>query len=108
MSASDLLSSAVAAVQALEAEPSARTFRKLTREFVDAVAQVPDYPAADFTAAEIERLSTMAESVIAAIERRLQSDDDRAAVQVELAETIYDIRRGLEQIAMWRKHNLQS
>lgn len=108
MSPSDLLKSAAAAAQALEAKPSPRTFRKLAREFVDAVARVPDYPAADFTAIEIEHLSTTAEYVIAAIERRLESEDDRGPVQVALAETIYDIRRGLEQIAMWRKHHLQS
>lgn len=109
MSASDLLKAAsTAAHDAVSSNTSGRAFRKLTRDFVDALARVPDYPAADFSPLEVEQLSSTAEHVIAAIERRIDADEDRDRVKQELAETIYEMRRRLEEISRWRRHYLQS
>ena len=76
------------------------------REFVGALAHVPDFPAAEFTTLEIEHLSATAEQVIEAIERRLENSRDRVATQQELAESVYEIRRELEEITRWRRHYL--
>lgn len=108
MSASELLKAASTAANGLSSDTSGRAFRRFTREFVDALARVPDYPAADFSPLEIEQLSSTAERVIAAIERRLEAEDDSSSVKQELAETIYDVRRNLEEIGRWRRHHLQS
>lgn len=109
MSASDLLKAAsTAAHDAVANNTSSRAFRRLTRDFADALARVPDYPAADFSPVEIEQLSSTAEHVIAAIERRIDADEDRDRVKQELAETIYEMRRRLEEISRWRRHYLQS
>lgn len=108
MSASDVLKAASTAAQGLAGNMSSRSFRKLAREFVDALARVPDYPAAEFSPLEIEQLSTTAEHVIAAIERRLDDEDDASSIKQDLAEAIYDVRRNLEEISRWRRHYLQS
>ena len=99
---------AAEAAHGLSPDVSGKTFQKLTREFVSALAQVPDWPAADFTPVEIEQLSTTADDVIAMIEQRIEAGADRPAVQQDLAATIYDIRRNLEEISRWRRHFLQS
>src|SRR5688500_10187198 len=95
---------ATGAARDLTPDQPVKTFLKLTREFVSALAHVPDLPAADFTAVEIDQLSSHADRVIAAIERRIEDGTDRPAVQQEMAAFIYDIRSRLEEIARWRKH----
>jgi hypothetical protein len=108
MSAAEVVKAAAAAARAMTSDPGGRGFRKRAREFVDALARVPDYPAAEFTPLEIEQLSSTAEHVIAAIERRIDEDGDASSARQELAESIYDVRRTLEEIHRWRRHFLQS
>jgi hypothetical protein len=99
---------ATAAARDLEPDQSGKAFLKRTGEFISALAHVPDLPAADFSAVEIEQLSSTAETVIAAIERRIESGADKPLVQQDLAANIYEIRSRLEEITRWRKHFLQS
>jgi hypothetical protein len=108
MGASDLLKAAAAAAHGLPGHTSARAFRSGAREFVDALARVPDYPASEFSGLAIEQLSSTAEHVIATIERRMEDADDPESVKQELAEMIYETRRNLEEIHRWRRHYLQS
>jgi len=105
VNAPELLGAISAAAEGLSSA-SGRTFLKLMREFVGALAHVPDFPAAEFTALEIEQLSATAEQVIEAIERRLENSKDRVATQQELAESVYEIRRELEEITRRRRHYL--
>ena len=105
MNAPELLGAISAAAEGLSSA-SGRTFLKLMREFVGALAHVPDFPAAEFTPLEIEQLSATAEQVIEAIERRLENSKDRVATQQELAESVYEIRREMEEITRWRRHYL--
>jgi hypothetical protein len=105
VNAPELLGAISAAAEGLSSA-SGRTFLKLMREFVGALAHVPDFPAAEFTTLEIEQLSATAEQVIEAIERRLENSRDRVATQQELAESVYEIRRELEEITRWRRHYL--
>jgi hypothetical protein len=97
---------ATAAARDLEPDQSGKAFLKRTGEFISALAHVPDLPAADFSAVEIEQLSSTAD--IAAIERRIESGADKPLVQQDLAANIYEIRSRLEEITRWRKHFLQS
>jgi hypothetical protein len=108
MSATDLMRAASAAAQGLSADASGQTFRRLLEEFVTAMAHVPDYPGGDFTSVEVEHLSTTAEHVIAAIERRLDGSDEASGTRQDLIECIEDIRRNLAAISRWRRHYLQS
>jgi hypothetical protein len=103
--APELLGAISAAAEGLSSA-SGRTFLKLMREFVGALAHVSDFPAAEFTTLEIEQLSATADQVIEAIERRLESSKDRGATQQELAESVYEIRREMEKITRWRRHYL--
>jgi len=105
VNAPELLGAISAAAEGLSSA-SGRTFLKLMREFVGALAHVPDFPAAEFTPIEIEQLSATAEHVIEAIERRLENSKDRVATQQELAESVYEIRREMEEITRWRRHYL--
>jgi hypothetical protein len=105
VNAPELLGAISAAAEGLSSA-SGRTFLKLMREFVGALAHVPDFPAAEFTPLEIEQLSATAEQVIEAIERRLENSKDRVATQQELAESVYEIRREMEEITRWRRHYL--
>ena len=108
MSAADVLKAASTAARDLAGDSSGPSYRKLVRNFVDALARVPDYPAADFSPLEIEQLSSTAEHVIVAIERRLEDGGDQSGVKQELAEMIDDVRRSLEKITRWRRHYLES
>jgi hypothetical protein len=105
VNAPELLGAISAAAEGLSSA-SGRSFLKLLREFVGALAHVPDFPSAEFTPLEIEQLSATAEGVIEAIERRIEHGNDRVTTQRELAESVYEIRRELEEIARWRRHYL--
>jgi hypothetical protein len=105
VNAPELLGAISAAAEGLSSA-SGRSFLKLLRDFVGALAHVPDFPSAEFTPLEIEQLSATAEGVIEAIERRIERGNDRVTAQRELAESVYEIRRELEEIALWRRHYL--
>jgi hypothetical protein len=109
MNASDLLKTAAAAAQdVVTYNASSRGLRKLIRDFVDALARVPDYPASEFPPLAIEQLSSKAEHVIGAIERHIENSDDPDGARQEFAEAIDDVRRRIEELNRWRRHYLQS
>jgi len=105
----DLLKTASAAAHDVVTNiDSGPAFRQLIRDFADALARVPDYPATEFSPLAIEQLSSKAEHVIAAIERHIEDHHDRAAARQSLAEAIEDVRHRIEEINRWRRHYLQS
>jgi len=73
-------------------------------EFAHLLTTVPDYPPREFSTDSIGVLAQMAEDVITRIERRVSTGDDSGAVQLDLVEAVYDIRRALEEIDRWRRH----
>jgi hypothetical protein len=106
MSAADLLKNAsAAATDVVTNTSSGRAFAKQIRDFVDALARVPDYPATEFSPLELEQLSSKAEHVIAAIERQI---DDDAGQRPDLTEMIEDVRKRIADLNRWRRHYLQS
>ena len=109
MSASELLKTASAAANTVVTNTeSGRAFRKVVRDFVDALARVPGIPATEFSPLELEQLSSKAEHVISAIERHIDDDDDKEAARQQLGEEIDAVRRQIEDFNRWRRHYLQS
>ena len=109
MSASDLLKTASAAAQNVVTNTeTGRAFRKVVRDFVDALARVPGIPATEYSPLEIEQLSSKAEHVIAAIERRIDDDADQEGARHSLGEEIDALRHQISELNRWRRHYLQS
>ena len=82
MSASELLKTASAAANTVVTNTeSGRAFRRVVRDFVDALARVPGIPATEFSPLELEQLSSKAEHVISAIERHMDEDADKEAIE---------------------------
>jgi hypothetical protein len=109
VSASDLLKTAsAAATDVVTNTESGRAFRKVVRDFVDALARVPGLPATEFSPLELEQLSSKAEHVIAAIERHIEDDDDKESARLLLGDEIDEVRRQITEINRWRRHYLSS
>jgi hypothetical protein len=109
VSASDLLKTASAAAHdVVTSTGSRRVFRKVVRDFVDALARVPGIPATEYSPLEIEQLSSKAEHVIAAIERHIEDDADHEGARLSLAEEIDAVRHQIAELKRWRRHYLQS
>ena len=109
MSAADLLKTASAAANDVVTNTeSGRAFRKVIRDFVDALARVPGIPATEFSPLEIEQLSSKAEHVISAIERHIDDAADKEGTRQALGEEIDAVRRQIEELNRWRRHYLQS
>ena len=110
VSAADLLKTASAAATNVvtNTDSGGRAFRKMIRDFVDALARVPAIPATEFSPLELEQLSSKAEHVIAAIERHIDDDADKEGARQALGEEIDAVRRQIEELNRWRRHYLQS
>ena len=109
MGASDLLKTASAAAHDVVTNTgSGRAFRKLVRDFVDALARVPGIPATEYSPLEIEQLSSKAEHVIAAIERHIDDDADQESARQSLGEDIDAGRHQNKELHRWRRHYLHS
>jgi hypothetical protein len=74
--------------------------------FAETLATIPDYPAAELSDEGFARVNAIAEQVISQIEHRLDVNrlDDRT--REHLADSVYEIRRALEEAFRWRKHYL--
>jgi hypothetical protein len=106
--ANELMSEAQTAAHSLFPDAASAAFLKSVRDFVAALSRVPDCPADTFSSVEIAQLSSAAERVILTIEARIESAQDRSGVRQQLAESIDDVRRELDEVSRWRRHFLQS
>lgn len=100
----DRISDAAGAVAAAN---RARTFESALEEFVFSLQTVPDYPAAEISDEGFARLNALSERVIADIEHRLDGTALDEARRARFAESVYDIRRAIEDAFTWRKHYLR-
>ena len=96
-----------AAVLAREVETarSRRSFRNAVAEFEHLLARVSDYPSDFLTDGDARALSSLAETVAARIEQRLDARADRGAVQRELVRRIYKMRVDVENIYQVLRHS---
>ncbi|HZR25648.1 MAG TPA: hypothetical protein VFA59_18770 [Vicinamibacterales bacterium] len=83
------------------------SFEAAVERFTQTLATIPDSPAAELSDEGFAHVNALAEQVISQIERRLEADDIGADVRERMAESIYDIRRALEEAFRWRKHYLR-
>ena len=93
-------------VETIAAAEGGRGFDRAVIEFTRLLDTVPDSGPSELTAADIEQLRVLSERVIEQIEVRLEFREDRKAIQSDLAEAIYKIRSGLEEMDRWRRHYL--
>ena len=98
------LRQALHATSSLSETSGRRGFLRGIREFIEALATISDYSLTAFPKEDRDYLGVVAERVILAIERRIESQRDSSAVQIELAAAVYDIRRLLEEAARWWNH----
>jgi hypothetical protein len=101
-----VLDTAAKLTEAIRDAHRRRPFETAVHDFVRLLATIPDYPAKDFSGDTLRDLKTLAEDVIANIENRLSANADSSADQQQLASGVYEIRRLLEEINLWRRHYL--
>ena len=95
-------------VEEIATAEGGRSFDHRVIEFTRLLATVPDSSPSEITTADLDILRELAERVIREIESRLEVHDDRQAVQSDLAEAVYRIRGGLEEMDRWRRHFLSA
>lgn len=79
-------------------------FKSAVADFRHLMRSVIDYPPGEITIGDVAVLTDIAERAIDAIEDRLDSADDPADTQLELAKTVYSISHALERIDHWHRH----
>ena len=84
--------------RAVETAGSSRSFRSAVDDFEQLLSRVTYYPPDFLTDSDDRALSSIADTVVERIERRLDARADRAAVQRQLAERIHKVRLDVEQI----------
>jgi hypothetical protein len=92
--------------EAIGAAERGRTFDHKVIEFTRLLGTIPDLAAREVTLDDIDALRRLSERVIEQIELRLEFRDDRQAIQRDLADAIYRIRSGLEEMDRWSRHYL--
>lgn len=107
MSQDGLVATAQTLVEEIATAEGARSFDHRVIEFTRLLAGVPDSSRSEITTADLDTLRELAERVIQAIESRLEVHNDRQAVQSDLADAVYRIRHGLEEMDRWRRHFFQ-
>ena len=90
-------------VQELRLEPHHGAFTHKLAHVVSALGG-PDSPPQGFTTDEMVRLRELADEIVDAIERRIDTGGDGEPAQQQLAGTIYEVRRRMEVIELWFRH----
>ncbi len=101
---SDVLTQAVEASEGIQQARRRHAFEDAVRAFTRVLRTVPDYAPHALSSDAVGGLRTLAEGVIARIEERVATARDPCGVQVDLVERVYEIRRALEEIEIWRRH----
>jgi len=104
MADSAAVSAIGAMAHALGREEDRHTFVRELAQVVTALGTIPDSPAVDFTVRDRDRLRTIADEVVEAVERRIDGGRDNETVKQQLASTIYEVRRRMEVIEGWFTH----
>jgi hypothetical protein len=81
-------------------------FETAVHAFVTFLSGVPDSAAGEWTREGLSLVRARAEDVVEAIEQRLEAAGGSGHAEQRLAESIYGIRRALEEIDRWERHFL--
>jgi len=101
---SDIPATAMGIAETVFEVKRGRPFETAVTEFVRVLRTVPDGPPGETSTGTIQVLQHLAERVIRRIEERLARGEDRQPLQQRLAESVYDIRRALEELDRWQQH----
>lgn len=104
---SDLLDRLADDTAAAVTASSPKAFEAAVRRFTSELETIPDSPAADMSNEGFARVNGLAEQMISEIERRLEREIPEAARRQLLAQSVYAIRRALEEAFRWRRHYLR-
>ncbi len=83
---------------------SSRHLQRAITDFIGGLRTIPDGLPDEASAGQLAALQALAERVIERIEDHLATVSDRHDVQVSLAESVYAIRRSLEEVDHWHRH----
>lgn len=104
LTSAGFIAKAVEAADTIRGARRLPAFERAVHDFVALLASVPDYPAAAFGEADVARIGTVAEDVIAQVEERAALEADSPKAELTLVNAVYEIRSRLEQIDIWRRH----
>ena len=104
----DLLSLLTAHGRTVLTTQQTRTFEAAVERFAQTLAVIPDYPPAEMSDKAFADVNGLAAQVIVKIENRLDANDLDDRNRERLTESVYDIRRGLEEAFRWRRQYLRS
>jgi hypothetical protein len=91
-------------VQELRLEQHRGGFKDKLGRIVSALGRIPDSTPIGFTRDDITRLRELVEQAVEAIEGRLDANVDNQDVQQHLAGTVYEIRKRMEVVSVWFRH----
>jgi hypothetical protein len=101
----DFLDALVAHRQAVVTATRGKTFLREVEHFIARLHALPQHPASQLSTEQFESIGRLSEEMIAVIETRIARGGDDASVRQELAESVYAIRRKLEEIYRWRHYS---
>lgn len=104
MNIPDLVDQLVEHSNGVAAASRGKAFETSVSKFTETLATVPDYPHAEMSQASFDLINGLAEQVIAHVERRIEESRDDESLKEQMAESVYAIRRVLEELFRWRRH----
>ena len=104
MSIQEELAEAIDIVNGLSNTRRGRAFVADVERFVAFLGTVPDNKISEITDSLVASVRGAADRIVDCIESRIDSGRDKPAVRQKLASSIYDVRRSMEQLALWHRH----
>jgi hypothetical protein len=105
MSIQEELGEAIAIVNGLPNTRRGSAFVAGVERFVAFLGTIPDNRFSDVTESVVVTLRREADRLVDCIENRLEVSGDRSSIQQKLASGVYDIRRNMEQVELWLRHD---
>jgi hypothetical protein len=103
MTVADLLERLVAHRDASSPGAAGGAFKEHVDRFTERLAMIRDCPPDDVTQAIFDQVSGLADQVIEALEQRLYDADDPQPFKRRLAQSVYAIRREIEDVYRWKQ-----
>jgi hypothetical protein len=69
---------------------------------------LPHHTASELSAEQFDLINSLSDQMIEAVENRIDQGEDDEDTRRKLAESVYRIRRHLEEIYRWHKPNLET
>ena len=101
---SSIVERAVASYEVVRAATRRFAFEKGVDAFARILADIPARPPENFSDEDFRLLKTVAEGVIECIEQRVDTQKDPGADQLRLVKALYEIRRDVEVVDRWHRH----